>query len=109
MRTLKSVLTKYSKLIGVTVDFSQVREAMKINSRMSEAAVSSEELIQRMATMEKKLQQVTAERDSLLEESKVGKTINYFTVLLSQVLDGFDKLLSYLCVVSNMATTEIFR
>ena len=44
---------------------------MKINSRMSEAALASEEFTQRMATMEAKLQQVTAERDGLKEENKV--------------------------------------
>jgi hypothetical protein len=44
---------------------------MKINSKMSEAALSSEEFTQRMANLEKKLQQATAERDSLKEENKV--------------------------------------
>lgn len=51
--------------------FSQVREAMKINSKMNEAAISSDEFTQRMANLEKKLQQVSAERDSLKEENKV--------------------------------------
>ena len=36
---------------------SQVKEAMKINAKLSEANVSSEEFTQRLATMEKKLQQ----------------------------------------------------
>jgi hypothetical protein len=45
---------------------------------MSEAAVSSEEFTQRMANMEKKLQQVTAERDSLLEENKVNFKFRFF-------------------------------
>ena len=44
---------------------------MKINSRMSEAALASEEFTQRMSTMETKLQQVTVERDGLKEENKV--------------------------------------
>ena len=36
---------------------SQVKEAMKINAKLSEANVSSEEFTQRLAIMEKKLQQ----------------------------------------------------
>ena len=36
---------------------SQVKEAMKINGKLSEANVSSEEFTQRLAAMEKKLQQ----------------------------------------------------
>ncbi len=55
--------------------FSQVREAMKINSKMNEAAISSDEFTQRMANLEKKLQQVSAERDSLKEENKVWSMI----------------------------------
>ncbi len=55
--------------------FSQVREAMKINSKMNEAAISSDEFTQRMANLEKKLQQVSAERDSLKEENKVWSII----------------------------------
>ena len=44
---------------------------MKINSKMGEANISSEEFTQRMANLEKKLQQTTAERDLLKEENKV--------------------------------------
>ena len=44
---------------------------MKINSKMNDAAISSDEFTQRMANMEKKLQQLSAERDSLKEENKV--------------------------------------
>ena len=44
---------------------------MKINSKMCEANITSEEFTQRMENLEKKLQQTTAERDSLKEENKV--------------------------------------
>ncbi len=49
---------------------------MKINSKMNEANISSEEFTQRMANLEKKLQQITAERDLLKEENKVHTHLN---------------------------------
>ena len=52
---------------------SQVREAKKINSKLNEANISSEEFTQRLSTMEKKLQQTIAERDKFKEESKILK------------------------------------
>ena len=52
---------------------AQVREAKKINSKLNEANISSEEFTQRLSTMEKKLQQTIAERDKFKEESKILK------------------------------------
>merc|ERR1712072_669326 len=52
---------------------SQVKEAMKINAKLSEANVSSEEFTQRLATMEKKLQQTIVERDKYQSELKTLK------------------------------------
>ena len=46
---------------------------MRINSKLSEAAVSAEEMTSRVAAMEKKLQKALAEKDALLTENKVGR------------------------------------
>jgi hypothetical protein len=55
---------------------SQVKEAMKVNAKLAEANVSTEEFTQRMTGLEKRMQQLTAERDSLKEENKVIKWIS---------------------------------
>ena len=52
---------------------AQVKEAMKINAKLNEANISSEEFTNRLSTMEKKLQQTIAERDKFKEEAKVLK------------------------------------
>ena len=52
---------------------AQVKEAMKINAKLNEANISSEEFTSRLSTMEKKLQQTIAERDKFKEEAKVLK------------------------------------
>ena len=49
---------------------SQVKEARKINSRLSETHLSSEEFTQRLSSMEQRLHQTISERDSLREENK---------------------------------------
>lgn len=55
----------------VYVFFSQVKEAMKINSKLSESSISNEEFTQRLSTMEKKLQRAMAEKDALIQENQV--------------------------------------
>ena len=52
---------------------SQVREAKKINAKLNEANIASEEFTQRLANMEQKLQQTIIERDKVKEESKTLK------------------------------------
>ena len=44
---------------------------MRINAKLSEAALSAEEMTSRVAAMEKKLQKALAEKDTLLTENKV--------------------------------------
>ena len=51
---------------------SQVKEAMKINAKLSETAASNEEFTSRLAEMEKKLQKAIAEKDQLYQENKVN-------------------------------------
>ena len=48
---------------------SQVKEAKKINSRLTETNMASEEFTQRLSSMEQKLQQAIAERDTLKDEN----------------------------------------
>ena len=55
---------------------SQVKEAMKINAKLSEANVSSEEFTQRLATMEKKLQQTIGSK-------KIMYTLYHFSSLFT--------------------------
>ena len=52
---------------------SQVKEAMKINAKLNEASIASEEFTQRLSNMEKKLQQTKDERDKYKQEIKVLK------------------------------------
>ena len=51
--------------------FSQVREAKRINARLQESSITSDEFTQRLSSMEKKLQQVSLERDKLRSENEV--------------------------------------
>ena len=52
---------------------SQVKEAMKINAKLNEASIASDEFTQRLSNMEKKLQQTKDERDKCKQEIKVLK------------------------------------
>ena len=52
---------------------SQVKEAMKINAKLNEASIASDEFTQRLSNMEKKLQQTKDERDKYKQENKVLK------------------------------------
>ncbi len=63
---------------------SQVKEAMKINAKLNEANLASEEFTQRLATMEKKLQQTASERDKLKDEVKALKKDNSTRVAQSE-------------------------
>lgn len=49
---------------------SQVKEAMKINAKLNESNLASEEFTQRLATLERKLQQTMAEKDKLKVENR---------------------------------------
>ncbi|XP_059079993.1 LOW QUALITY PROTEIN: TATA element modulatory factor-like [Tigriopus californicus] len=49
---------------------SQIKEAMKVNAKLVESNASNDDLTQRLATLENKLQRVMAEKDSYLEENK---------------------------------------
>ena len=49
---------------------SQVKEARQINARLSDTHLASEEFTQRLSSMEQRLQQIIAERDTLKEENK---------------------------------------
>ena len=57
-------------LVGKLSFSSQVREAMKINAKLNETVLSTEDITQRLSTMEKKLQRAMAEKDSLAAENK---------------------------------------
>ena len=52
--------------------YSQVKEAMKINAKLTETAASNEEFTSRLEEMEKKLQKAIAEKDQLHQENKVS-------------------------------------
>jgi hypothetical protein len=52
---------------------SQVREAMKINAKLNETVISTEDITQRFSSMERKLQKSMAEKDALTAENKVRK------------------------------------
>ena len=79
---------------------SQVREAKKINSKLNEANISSEEFTQRLSTMEKKLQQTIAERDKFKEESKILK-IELVSKLPDSDIAEKDEIISDLRAESN--------
>ena len=49
---------------------------MKINAKLNETAVSTEEFTARLETMEKKLQKTLAEKTALADENKVKLTIS---------------------------------
>ena len=51
---------------------SQVKEAMRINARLAEASHASDEMTQRLADMEKRLQKALQEKETLQAENKVG-------------------------------------
>ncbi len=57
---------------------SQVKEAMRINARLSESCHSSEDLTGRLGEMEKRLQKALAEKESLQAENKVIKPSRTF-------------------------------
>uniref|UniRef100_A0A0K2V582 Putative LOC100868131 [Apis florea] n=1 Tax=Lepeophtheirus salmonis TaxID=72036 RepID=A0A0K2V582_LEPSM len=52
---------------------SQIKEAMKINNKLTESTLTAEEFTTRLSNMEKKLQKTLAERDSLKDEVKAMK------------------------------------
>ena len=52
---------------------SQVKEARKINTRLSETHLTSEEFTQRLSSMEQRLHQTISERDNLKEENNKMK------------------------------------
>ena len=52
---------------------SQVKEARKINTRLSETHLASEEFTQRLSSMEQRLHQTISERDNLKEENRKMK------------------------------------
>ncbi len=51
---------------------SQVKEAMRINARLAEASHASDEMTQRLADMEKRVQKALQEKEALQAENKVG-------------------------------------
>lgn len=77
MNLFFSITSKYKYIICYFFSCSQVKEAMKINAKLAEANISSEEFTQRMAGLEKRLQQLTAERDSLKDENRVSRILSH--------------------------------
>lgn len=54
---------------------------MKVNAKLVESNASNDDLTQRLATLENKLQRAIAEKDSYLEENKVCDEYNLATFL----------------------------
>ena len=65
------MITSLNDILVKTPDSSwQVREAMRINAKLNETVLSTEDITQRLSAMEKKLQRAIAEKDSLAAENK---------------------------------------
>lgn len=61
---------------------------MKINAKLAEANISSDEFTQRMTGLEMRLQQLAAERDSLKEENKVSHLGEASNIEVSLVIEN---------------------